>query len=196
MLPPSRRAFGALVGYSLHFWLTCVVCNQLLQGWEGVVGGDVVSTFVHGADFVVFYHISLLGYVIPDRQRVGSWGAEEDSRRHSCGELFSRARGPSPGEVSLSRTRKEPVWFPGANSSRSVSFLLMSLKNHLQECEDAIVTQAGPDWQNPHVSDGSLLPHLQGICSGHIVVGYEALLACRQGLSHPPLAFPVGHVIH
>lgn len=140
-----------LLANSLLFWLTCVVCNQFLQGWEGVVGGDVVSTFVHGADFVVFYHISLLGYVIPDWQRVGPWGAEEDSRGHGSGEVISCARGPSPGEVSLSRTRKEPLWFPGAKSSRSVSFLLMSLKNHLREREDAFVTQAGPDWQNLHV---------------------------------------------
>lgn len=37
-----------------------------------------------------------------------------------------------PLEVSLSRTTKDPGLFPGARSSRSVSLLPRSLKNHLQ----------------------------------------------------------------
>lgn len=128
---------------SLCLWLTGVVFNQLLQAWEGVEGGDVVSTFVQAADFVVFDHISLLGHIIPDRQREGPWGGEEDGWAQSSGGIIDRARGPTPGEVSLPRTRKEPTLFPGARSSRSVSFLLMSLKNHLRQRKEAeIVTRA------------------------------------------------------
>lgn len=37
----------------------------------------------------------------------------------------------SPVLVSLSRTRKEPILLPEDNSSRSASFLLRVLKNHL-----------------------------------------------------------------
>lgn len=51
---------------SLRLGLTGVVIHQLLQAWEVVEGGDIVSTFVQAADFVVFDHISLLGRVIPD----------------------------------------------------------------------------------------------------------------------------------
>lgn len=49
-----------------------------------------------------------------------------------------------------------------------------------------------PEGEDLRVRDGSLLLHLQRICSGHIVTGDEALQARHQGFSHPPLSIPAG----
>lgn len=66
--PKSRELFALLTG---------VVLDQVLQGREGVGGGDVVSAFIQAADLVVLHHVPLALSVISDRQREGSWRGQQ-----------------------------------------------------------------------------------------------------------------------
>lgn len=47
---------------------------------------------------------------------------------------------------------------------------------------------------NLHVCDGSL--RLRGLYPGHVVAWDEALQACLQGFSHPPLSVPAGDTVN
>ena len=82
-------------------------------------------------------------------------GSEEEVRERECeiaglrrcfcgsklGAGLARAtsvRGRQPLDVSLSRMRYAPALFAGARSCRSASFLVISLKNHLQKTQKTV----------------------------------------------------------
>lgn len=65
--------------------LTCVVFDQLLQGWEGAGRRDEVASHVQRADLVVFHHVAGgVRCAISDGQREGTLtreGGRDTSQR-------------------------------------------------------------------------------------------------------------------
>lgn len=44
--------------------LTRIVLHQSLESGEGGAGGDVIASFIQGADLIVFDHLSLGGHIL------------------------------------------------------------------------------------------------------------------------------------
>lgn len=60
------------VVHTLHFILTFVVGNQILQGVEGDTWRDVETAIIQCADLIMLHSVSCLRVAVSDRQRVAS----------------------------------------------------------------------------------------------------------------------------
>lgn len=56
----------------MHFELTLVVGNQILQGVEGDTWGDIETAIIQCADLIMLAGVSRLRVAVFDRQRVAS----------------------------------------------------------------------------------------------------------------------------